>query len=244
VTPLRPGSARRGWLAAVLAGGAAACLAAGAHLLTEPARAEVADAGVVPGEADAGVSRAAPRASFQAPARPRVQEVPPRRVVTTRVRPRPMASPPLALPPVTLAAPALDARARIVPVGTDATGALDLPEDPRTLGWWVGGALPGASRGTAVLAGHVDTESQGAGIMARVARLPVGAGLTLIDAGGRAHPYTVAAVRSYPKTSLPAALFTASDTARLVLVTCGGAFDAARHHYSDNIVVYAVPARP
>jgi len=27
----------------------------------------------------------------------------------------------------------------------------------------------------------------------------------------------------------------------LVLLTCGGAFDEATHHYADNVVVYAVP---
>ena len=48
-------------------------------------------------------------------------------------------------------------------------------------------------------------------------------------------------MRSYPKTALPARLFTGATSARLVLVTCGSAFDAASHHYSDNDVVYAVP---
>jgi hypothetical protein len=29
---------------------------------------------------------------------------------------------------------------------------------------------------------------------------------------------------------------------RLILVTCGGPFDQARHRYRDNLIVYAVPA--
>ena len=149
--------------------------------------------------------------------------------------------PPLALPPVAFEAPSLHARARIVPVGTDAAGALNLPENPGTLGWWVGGALPGAAQGSVVVAGHIDTETDGAGVMAAVVRLPLGARVTVRDAAGAGRTYRVVAVRSYPKTALPASVFTGSGRARLVLVTCGGAFDAAAHHYSDNIVVYAVP---
>lgn len=237
MTPARSDRVRRGRLAAVLAGAAAVCLGAGAHLLTEPARADVADAGAVPG--DSPSSSATPSASSSpVPSAGRVQEVPPRRPGSTTVRPAPPRLPPLVLPPVAFTA--ADARARVVPVGTDATGALDLPEDPGTLGWWVGGSLPGAARGTVVVAGHIDTKEGGAGVMARVIRLPLGARVALTDAAGAQRVYRVAAVRSYPKTALPARLFT-GVTARLVLVTCGGAFDAASHHYSDNVIVYAVP---
>ena len=50
------------------------------------------------------------------------------------------------------------------------------------------------------------------------------------------------AVRTYGKDDLPASIFARSGRERLVLVTCGGPFDSRTHHYSDNIVVYAVPA--
>jgi hypothetical protein len=129
-----------------------------------------------------------------------------------------------------------------VPVGTDDAGGLDLPGDPDRLGWWVGSAIPGAASGSVVLAGHIDTRRQGAGVMASVVRLPVGAPLQLDDGQGPPVRYRVAAVRSYPKTALPAALFRGSGAPRLVLVTCGGSFDPRAHHYSDNIVVFAVPA--
>lgn len=215
MTRTRRGPAGRGRPAAVLAGGAAVCLAAGAHLLTQPARADVADAGTVPAQAPS-----------------------PRARITGST---PQALPPLVLPPVAFAAPDLHARARVVPVETDAEGALDLPEDPRTLGWWVGAALPGASRGTVVVAGHIDTKERGEGVMAGVIRLPLGARVSLRDAAGAQRIYRVVAVRSYPKRSLPARLFTGGTAARLVLVTCGGTFDPVAHHYSDNIVVYAVP---
>jgi Sortase domain len=223
-----PRRLRRGWLPATLAAAAAACLAGGAHLLTEPARVAVADAGVLPGESVAQQPAAGPARRSAPPS------------IAVR-RPRPTLPPP-ALPPVGLIAPTLHVRARVVPVGTDGAGGLDLPADPDRLGWWVGGAVPGAATGSVVLAGHIDTRRQGAGVMASVVRLPIGAPLQVDDGAGPPLRYTVSAVRSYPKTALPATVFRGSGAPRLVLVTCGGTFDARAHHYDDNIVVYAVPA--
>ena len=42
--------------------------------------------------------------------------------------------------------------------------------------------------------------------------------------------------------ALPSSIYTRSGPARLVLVTCGGPFDARSGHYRDNIVVTAVAA--
>jgi hypothetical protein len=49
-------------------------------------------------------------------------------------------------------------------------------------------------------------------------------------------------MRAYAKAVLPAAsIFSQHVAARLAIVTCGGPFDAATHHYLDNIIAYAVP---
>jgi hypothetical protein len=45
-----------------------------------------------------------------------------------------------------------------------------------------------------------------------------------------------------PKDSLPTSLYSRRGRPRLVLVTCGGPFDAGIGHYRDNVVVTAVPA--
>jgi hypothetical protein len=42
---------------------------------------------------------------------------------------------------------------------------------------------------------------------------------------------------------LPETLFASGGTRRLVLVTCGGAFDATTHQYADNVLATAVPAQ-
>ena len=136
---------------------------------------------------------------------------------------------------------ALGVDAPVVREEVDGRGALSLPQDPRTVGWWGAGAAPGAPVGTIVLAGHVDSEQQGAGELYPLARTPVGARVVVSGPGGEA-TYVVQGRRRYAKDALPwRDLFRQDVEARLLLVTCGGDFDQETRHYSDNVVVYAVP---
>jgi sortase (surface protein transpeptidase) len=117
-------------------------------------------------------------------------------------------------------------------------GALDIPEDPAEVGWWVGSAVPGDARGTVLIAGHVDTARAGKGALFQLERLPVGSTVD-VRAGDRTFVYRTVARRSYSKQRLPKTLFARTGPAQLALVTCGGAF----YHgaYDHNVVVYASP---
>ena len=59
---------------------------------------------------------------------------------------------------------------------------------------------------------------------------------------GRTFAYRVISVQTMPKQNLPTGIFSRNGGPRLVLVTCGGPFDASVRHYRDNVVVTAVPA--
>lgn len=123
-----------------------------------------------------------------------------------------------------------------------ASGALQLPERPTVLGGFAAGAAPGAQAGTAVVAGHLDSASVGPGPLVALFDLRAGDVLQLTDAAGGHHRYSVVSRTSYPKSALPPEVFSRDGPPRLAVVTCGGAFDAARGHYADNVVVLAVPA--
>jgi len=139
--------------------------------------------------------------------------------------------------PVRLSLPALGIDAAVDPVAVT-NGALGVPADVHRLGWWSTGALAGAAVGTTVIDGHVDSATDGPGALFRLASTPVGATIDLTSPR-RTVRYVVQARRSYPKTALPANLFTQTGPARLALITCGGSFDVTHRHYSDNIVIYA-----
>lgn len=115
---------------------------------------------------------------------------------------------------------------------------LRVPADPRRVGWWSGGALPGTP-GSTVLAGHVDGPA-GPAVFNRLAHARTGDLITISLPAGKPLRYRVTAVRSYTKGRMPRkTVFGASSANRLRLVTCGGRFDPATGSYDDNVVVYA-----
>lgn len=142
--------------------------------------------------------------------------------------------------PVRLRLPVQRVDAGVVAVGVLPGGGLQVPDDPRLLGWWRDGAWPGASRGTVVIDGHVDTRTAGAGALYRLREMPLGAVVRLSTATGE-HRYVVRAVHSYSKATLPPEVFDRTGVPRLVLISCGGEFDERTRQYADNIVVYATP---
>jgi sortase (surface protein transpeptidase) len=132
--------------------------------------------------------------------------------------------------------------APVVDTGVDEQGGMAVPHDIRTVGWYRFGASPGATAGSAVLAGHVDDRIQGRGAFYRLADLAAGSPVEVTLADGTVLTYRVSAVELVPKTVLPAdRLFARDGPPRLALITCGGAFDRAKGGYTDNVVVTAAP---
>ena len=57
---------------------------------------------------------------------------------------------------------------------------------------------------------------------------------------GRTAVFTVSRVARFPKAQFPSQeVYGAIDHAGLRLITCGGTYDAAKHRYLDNVVVFA-----
>jgi hypothetical protein len=164
----------------------------------------------------------------------------------------PTAPPPMASPvaeivsPNRIEIPKLKANAPIVKVGTTPDGELEVPIDPKKVGWWQYGAKPGAKVGTAILAGHINYAGV-TGSMAQIGKLNPGDEVDVYGtqnaSGQHEVRFTVTGVRTYHKTALPyKQIFDQKSVGRIAIVTCGGPFDASTGNYLDNIVVFAVPA--
>lgn len=145
-------------------------------------------------------------------------------------------------PPSALVLPTIEISADVVPVDAGDDGVLDVPPDPRVVGWWSGGARPGQGRGAVVLDVHLDSRTYGKGPFARATDLIVGDPITVIDEADRKLHYTVESVETYEKTRLPyETLFAQDGPERVVLVTCGGVYRPDQGGWDSNVVVTFVP---
>ncbi|WP_018784233.1 class F sortase [Micromonospora sp. CNB394] len=146
--------------------------------------------------------------------------------------------------PVRVTIPRIGVDAEIVPVATDADGALEVPplERPTVTGWYHPGPTPGQA-GNAVLVGHVDSQ-HGPAVFFDLGRLRGGDTIRVLRADGRTATFAVDGVGAYPKERFPTARVYGGDAAaRLRLITCGGRFDPRTGNYPDNIVVFATATR-
>ena len=134
--------------------------------------------------------------------------------------------------------PALHVAAPVLPVKAPG-GTLVPPSDPQQLGWWAGGARPGAARGSALVTGH--TVHTGGGALDDLETLHRGDAVTVRTDRGRI-TYAVTKVAVYSKGAVAdhaERLFSQDVPGRLVLVTCED-WDGER--YLSNVVVVAEPA--
>ncbi|MET7735182.1 class F sortase [Streptomyces sp. NPDC005402] len=144
--------------------------------------------------------------------------------------------------PQRLDIPDLGVQAPVVARGLDARGALAPPpfDQPGVVGWYAAGAQPGAA-GTALMVGHVDTETRPA-VFHRISALRPGETVRVIRDDGRVAEFTVDDVRTLTREHFDAHQAYgphAPGRAELRLITCGGTFDRASRSYSANVIVSA-----
>jgi sortase (surface protein transpeptidase) len=141
--------------------------------------------------------------------------------------------------PVALTIPSIGVQTTLVDLGLTAAGTLQVPSSTTVAGWYTGSPRPGAV-GSAVIAGHIDSQA-GPGIFFRLSSLHPGDRVYVRRADGTLAEFKVTAVHQYPKDSFPtAAVYGPVPDAELRLVTCGGTFDYSTRSYLSNTIVYAV----
>lgn len=144
--------------------------------------------------------------------------------------------------PVRISVPDLSIDMSIEAEGLDDDGAMALPDNAATAGWYKFGPGLKAPAGATVIAAHIDSRHDGIGPFSKLKDAPVGSVVNVTAADGSVVAYTVTEVRSVGKIDAPMAeVFDRSGTPRLTLVTCGGAFDTSTGHYVDNVIVTATP---
>ncbi|MGW7018554.1 class F sortase [Streptomyces decoyicus] len=166
--------------------------------------------------------------------------------VASSATPRSSASP--AFPDLSLPRSA-PKRVRIPEIAVDApftqlsigsTGQLDAPPaaDKNLVGWFKDGAAPG-ERGSAIIAGHVDTKT-GPAVFLQLESLKPGSTINITREDGVIATFKVDSVETFNKAKFPSdRVYADASTAQLRVITCGGAYDRKVKDYVDNIVVFA-----
>lgn len=166
------------------------------------------------------------------------------------------APPPPPVPEVRQGRPARSSRVRFVPESVTlpgnasadvepaqtVDGELKVPEHVNHVGWWDGSSYIGDPFGTTVIAGHVDSATEGTGFFARLLRIEVGNKVT-VRGSGHAATYRIVSVQLVAKQALSTQshAFDSDGDHQLVLITCAGSYDRSRGGYASNLVVTGVP---
>lgn len=141
--------------------------------------------------------------------------------------------------PATIEIPAIGVDAKILAVGLNADGSMEVP-DFGFAGWYTEGPMPGEP-GPAVVVAHVDSRA-GPDVFYRLRELRRGDRITIISADGTTRHWAMDSAEQTDKDELPVErIWRPTSRPVLRLVTCGGQFNTATRHYEDNVIVYAQP---
>ena len=130
----------------------------------------------------------------------------------------------------------------VAAVGTHHSGLLDVPDDVRRIGWWEGGARIGDPFGSVLLAGHVDSSTQGLGPYSELLSAPKGAEVSVRTAD-RTTRWRISSRQLVPIGDLGKhpRILSPKGPARLTMVTCAPPFVADDGGYQNLAVVEALP---
>lgn len=145
--------------------------------------------------------------------------------------------------PVAISLPAIGVvDASVVQVGLDDRGAVEIPDDVREVGWYRLGPRPGEP-GNAFFTSHVDSRTQGRGVLFDLRRSEPGDPVEVRHADGSVTTWQVVARERIDKGTYPfERVFRFDGEPGLVIDTCGGRFDPTTGSYESIDIVYAVPA--
>jgi sortase A len=143
--------------------------------------------------------------------------------------------------PMRLKIPKISVDATVEYVGLTDKGEMDVPSNTTDVALFKFGAYPG-QHGSAVIAGHFDTENGEDGVFADLHKLQTGDKLYIDYANGMSLVFVVRESRTYDPGYVKD-VFHSNDTAHLNLITCDGVWNKTKKSYSKRLVVFADIAR-
>lgn len=139
--------------------------------------------------------------------------------------------------PVRLDIPKLTISAKIEYLGLTKGGEMAVPSNIHDVGWYKFGALPG-TKGSAVLAGHLNGLKGESGVFANLDKLQKGDIFSVTDTNNQTTQFVVREIRTYGQHEQPYEVFKSTDGVHLNLITCTGVWDREQRHFTERLVVF------
>ncbi len=141
--------------------------------------------------------------------------------------------PPTPQYPVQLQIPSISLNDKVIPLGTNSKGEMDVPDgDTKEVGWYKDGTVPG-DVGSAVMDAHVYAA------FGKLKKLKVGNSVYVVTDTGTKLQFKVTEIKTYLLKDVPTdLLFNRADTARLNLITCAGTLTRDHSTYTHRLIVY------
>ncbi|MFG3203517.1 class F sortase [Streptomyces sp. NPDC048192] len=142
--------------------------------------------------------------------------------------------------PTRLVIPKISVNAPFTTLSLNSSGQLQPPPAGNTnlVGWYAKGASPG-EKGTAIIAGHVDTKTSAA-VFANLYALRRGDRFTVERADGRDAEFVVDDAQTFAKDDFPSRrVYADARRPEVRLITCAGPYDHTAKDYTENLVVFA-----
>lgn len=178
----------------------------------------------------AGATRTAPTRGIQEPTAAPVQQQP----SATPVREEADLGKPVRFK---IDAAKVKVNAEVEHVGVTEGNAMDVPRAWENVAWYKLGFTPG-EKGNSVLAGHLDSDT-GPAVFWNLEDLKVGEEVSVLMDTGKTLRFRVTKAQVYYDEDAPLhEIFGPSDSKRLNLITCDGAFDPETKRYDRKLVVF------
>jgi LPXTG-site transpeptidase (sortase) family protein len=140
--------------------------------------------------------------------------------------------------PKLLSIPNIEVSAPFEILGLNANQTIEVPINPKSVGWFIYGAKPGEI-GALIIVGHLDAPKKEAGVFVNLNKLKPGDEITVKLSNNSLVTYRVDSLSIFPQNNFPTEkVYGKLDYAGIRLITCSGNYNKKAGHYTDNLVVF------
>jgi sortase (surface protein transpeptidase) len=140
--------------------------------------------------------------------------------------------------PTSISISSIGVKAKIITLGFDSNGGMEVPTSGVVAGWFEGAPSPGEI-GPTIIVGHVDWKGK-IGVFFKLKSLKNGDFIQVFRNDGTKITYVVVRTLTVNKLKFPTELVYGNiDHVGLRLITCGGKFDSKLRRHVDNVIVFA-----